>query len=117
MLLLAFLVLGTINILISYRLPVHMALRAARGVGGSSVLWATPCRSQAGSFSTVGPRYQIKQIQDDTRHRAVNDDGPTAVVFMNMGGPVDQEEVPHFLRRLFVRHSDQPLLRLRGLVS
>lgn len=32
-------------------------------------------------------------------------DGPTAVVFMNMGGPSNQEEVRGFLHKLFVRLS------------
>jgi ferrochelatase len=32
-------------------------------------------------------------------------DGPTAIVFMNMGGPGNQGEVRDFLHRLFVRSS------------
>lgn len=43
-----------------------------------------------------------KQPHNDVQHHNVNKDGPTAIVFMNMEGPVDQDEVPHFLRRLFV---------------
>ena len=51
---------------------------------------------------------------------ATGSKGPTAMVFLNMGGPSTTNEVEDFLSRLFVRfqtdrHSHGPLLTLRSL--
>lgn len=54
-------------------------------------LW-TP--TQRGMASVVHP-----VTQDSTSKH-----GPTAMVFMNMGGPSTTDEVGNFLSRLFVRH-------------
>ena len=48
-------------------------------------------------MATIVPR----ETQDGASSR-----GPTAMVFMNMGGPSTTDEVGDFLSRLFVRSSD-----------
>lgn len=54
-------------------------------------------------------RSQKSHLQKVSRHIStkteseVGRDGPTAVMFMNMGGPGNQGEVRNFLHRLFVR--------------
>lgn len=65
------------------------------------------------SFCSLHRRMQRSYLQQISRQlstkteRKVGKDGPTAVMFMNMGGPVDQGEVRSFLHRLFVRHFSQ----------
>ncbi|KAH0128740.1 hypothetical protein KCU67_g17135, partial [Aureobasidium melanogenum] len=44
---------------------------------------------------------QIKRSLTTKTETKVGRDGPTAVVFMNMGGPSNQGEVRNFLHRLF----------------
>jgi ferrochelatase len=50
------------------------------------------------------PQQFQRQLSTQTETK-VRRDGPTAVVFMNMGGPGNQGEVRDFLYRLFVRLS------------
>lgn len=64
----------------------------------ASSLWQRPSQDVAGAqrnLATVPP-----VTQDATSSK-----GPTAMVFMNMGGPSTTDEVGDFLSRLFVRRS------------
>lgn len=63
------------------------------------------------SFSIIQQRPRVNCLQYIKRtlntktETNVGRNGPTAVVFMNMGGPSNQGEVRDFLHRLFVRLS------------
>ena len=61
-----------------------------------------PSRHQMRSMATVAPPV----TQDATSSK-----GPTAMVFMNMGGPSTTDEVGDFLSKLFVRILDDRCLR------
>jgi len=69
---------------------------ATNGIRG---LNAIPWRARVGRFQQLQRQSSTKTDTEDGR------DGPTAVVFMNMGGPGHQGEVRDFLHRLFVRSS------------
>lgn len=58
-------------------------------------LWQRSSADQLRGFATPVPPV----TQDATSSK-----GPTAMVFMNMGGPATTDEVGGFLSRLFVRH-------------
>jgi protoporphyrin/coproporphyrin ferrochelatase len=67
------------------------------------------CQSQQSTASAVGPwqRHQTRQLATPSISPSVTQDptaskGPTAIVFMNMGGPSTTDEVGDFLSRLFV---------------
>lgn len=94
--------IDTVSLVLFTGLVRQMALKSVRSVGQFSYLSVYFRHSQRRSNSLAGRRYHSKQLHNDVQHHNVNKDGPTAIVFMNMGGPVDQDEVPHFLRRLFV---------------
>ena len=53
------------------------------------------------------PIYQRQQmatvVAPPVTHNSTSSQGPTAMVFMNMGGPSTTDEVNGFLSRLFVR--------------
>jgi ferrochelatase len=70
-----------------------MAVYLARGSNGLQ---------RRGQLSRLHQLHRQSSTKTDTK---VGRDGPTAVVFMNMGGPSNQEEVRDFLHRLFVRLS------------
>jgi ferrochelatase len=63
------------------------------------------------TFNAIQRRAQLCRLQQLQRQLStqtetkVGRDGPTAVVFTNMGGPGNQGEVRDFLHRLFVRLS------------
>ena len=66
-------------------------------------------RTTISKFATsyVPPWQERKNFATETRAPSVTQDatglkGPTAIVFMNMGGPSTTEEVGDFLSRLFV---------------
>lgn len=61
-----------------------------------------PSRHQMRSMATVVPPV----TQDATSSK-----GPTAMVFMNMGGPSTTDEVGDFLSKLFVRSLDDRCLK------
>lgn len=62
-------------------------------------------------YKVMQQRAQLSRISQLQRHfgtkteKKAGKDGPTAVMFMNMGGPGNQGEVRDFLHRLFVRIS------------
>lgn len=60
----------------------------------TATLWQRGSGDQLRSFATHVPPV----TQDATSSK-----GPTAMVFMNMGGPATTDEVGDFLSRLFVR--------------
>ena len=60
----------------------------------TSSLWQRGTADQLRSFATPVP-----PVTQD----AAGSKGPTAMVFMNMGGPSTTDEVGDFLSRLFVR--------------
>ncbi|KAK4155814.1 hypothetical protein C8A00DRAFT_13215 [Chaetomidium leptoderma] len=67
---------------------------------------AKPCASQARWFAT--PAYPV--TQGSSR-------GPTAMVFLNMGGPSTVDEVGDFLSRLFADGDLIPLGRLQSYIG
>lgn len=58
-------------------------------------IWQRGAVEQVRTFANPAPPV----TQDATGSK-----GPTAMVFMNMGGPAKTDEVGSFLSRLFVRH-------------
>jgi ferrochelatase len=62
-----------------------------------------------GARSTIGNRLKYTSQRGlataipPVTQNAVGSKGPTAMVFMNMGGPSTTDEVEDFLSRLFVR--------------
>lgn len=59
------------------------------------------------SFSRQRMRYMATIVPPVTQNNA-GSKGPTAMVFMNMGGPATTDQVGDFLSRLFVRRIDTP---------
>jgi len=91
----------------AFRVPVSQLTRRASQSTISkftstttTLLWQQGSADQLRSFATPVPPV----TQDAARSK-----GPTAMVFMNMGGPSTTDEVGDFLSRLFVR---APSLRL-----
>ena len=52
--------------------------------------------------STAPPRRSMAMVVPPVTQDATSSQGPTAMVFMNMGGPSTTDEVGDFLSRLFV---------------
>jgi ferrochelatase len=60
-----------------------------------------------------GHLQQLQRQLSTKTETKVAKNGPTAVVFMNMGGPGNQGEVRDFLHRLFVRLSLLKLIPIK----
>lgn len=84
---------------------------------------APPCKSRVmnahnrhallhRSMATVAPE---STIVPPVTQSATSSKGPTAMVFMNMGGPATTDEVGSFLSRLFVRASEAHIHAVRLL--
>ena len=92
-----------------------------------SKLWSSPCLPRyAVAPTTCLCEVRGQNLSSSARTRAtvvppVTQDGtssrgPTAMVFMNMGGPSTTDEVGDFLSRLFVRDSLSPRNHFRFYV-
>lgn len=79
----------------SLRAPLNLSRRA------SPAQITKYAATQHQNMATVVPPV----TQDSTGKK-----GPTAMVFMNMGGPSTTAEVGDFLSRLFVRQSPRPVI-------
>ena len=61
------------------------------------------------SFSHGSPRSMASVVAPPVTQDATSSKGPTAMVFMNMGGPSTTDEVGSFLSRLFVCNTSKVL--------
>lgn len=70
------------------------------------------CRALAGSsqaaFSLRSQKRAMATVATPVTQSSTSSKGPTAMVFMNMGGPQTTDEVGDFLSRLFVRQLSHP---------
>lgn len=90
----------------AFRLPSHMPRRIC--AGKSSSFGLSQLISRARGLATVVPPV----TQDATGSK-----GPTAMVFMNMGGPQTTDQVGDFLSRLFSDGDLIPLGRLQNYIG
>lgn len=90
----------------SIRTPIARLARSANPsqVARLTARDAAPSWQQSKGMATVVPPV----TQDHTSRR-----GPTAMVFMNMGGPATTDEVGDFLSRLFVRSASYLVPRFK----
>ncbi|KAI0914673.1 hypothetical protein F4824DRAFT_494789 [Ustulina deusta] len=89
----------------------HLSRRAAGAVASSPLRAPWPARdvaSQTRTFATPVP---------PVTQNAAGSKGPTAMVFLNMGGPSTVNEVEDFLRRLFQDGDLIPLGRLQNYIG
>ncbi|TGJ85072.1 hypothetical protein E0Z10_g3712 [Xylaria hypoxylon] len=89
----------------------HLSRRAAGAVACSPIRASWPARdiaSQTRTFATPVP---------PVTQNAVGSKGPTAMVFLNMGGPSTVDEVGDFLKRLFQDGDLIPLGRLQDYIG
>lgn len=77
-----------------------MALRRSGGQLYKGVSQACPSRISVSSIASQ-KRHLATPVPPVTQD-ATGSKGPTAMVFMNMGGPATLDEVGDFLSRLFV---------------
>ncbi|KAI1312446.1 hypothetical protein F5Y03DRAFT_237447 [Xylaria venustula] len=89
----------------------HLSRRAAGAVSCSPLRTPWPARdvlSQTRTFATPVP---------PVTQNAAGSKGPTAMVFLNMGGPSTVDEVGDFLKRLFQDGDLIPLGRLQNYIG
>ena len=88
-----------------------MAFRNSVGFLSRRALPSALCKVRDAPTSSICQRGAVQQLRSFASHvpPVTQDDtgskGPTAMVFMNMGGPATTDEVGDFLSRLFVRPS------------
>ncbi|KAF2112650.1 hypothetical protein BDV96DRAFT_580132 [Lophiotrema nucula] len=93
----------------AFRAPLNQACRRATASSSATFALSSPLASQwRRSNATVAPS------KTDLAHGSK---GPTAVMFMNMGGPSTTDEVGGFLSRLFADADLIPLGRLQNYIG
>ena len=88
------------------RNPLHELVRRASPSSVAKVA-ATPTRCLRNTLNQYNNdrRRSMATIVPPVTQDATSSKGPTAMVFMNMGGPSTTDEVGDFLSRLFVSRS------------
>jgi len=89
----------------------HLSRRAAGALANSSVSASRATRdvsAQIRTFATPVP---------PVTQNSVGSKGPTAMVFLNMGGPSTTDEVGDFLTRLFVSTLNYTLIGAHGVAN
>ncbi|KAK3390443.1 ferrochelatase mitochondrial precursor [Podospora didyma] len=101
----------------AFRLPASQLCKAAAANPASAI---RPLRS-LGIARNV-PQQQLRWLATPTSsppvtRNATGSKGPTAIVFLNMGGPATTDDVGDFLSRLFADGDLIPLGRLQGYLG
>ncbi|KAI8965860.1 ferrochelatase-domain-containing protein [Daldinia sp. FL1419] len=86
----------------------HPIAQLARRAAGTASAKPTPLALQTRSFATPAP---------PVAQNSAGSKGPTAMVFLNMGGPSTVDEVGDFLSRLFADADLIPLGRLQNYIG
>ncbi len=90
-----------------------MAFRTPAGQLTKRVSQFTPSKFTSSSFTALRQRGSANQVRflatsvPPVTQDATGSKGPTAIVFMNMGGPATTDKVGDFLTRLFVSRATQ----------
>lgn len=78
--------------------------RNLRSLSHSSLVRPSVCSGCRQPWPFQGLTRTMASVTHPVTQDATSSKGPTAMVFMNMGGPSTTDEVGDFLSRLFVRH-------------
>ena len=84
------------------RNPLRQLSRHASPMSMSKMA-SSACLQNAQMRQKTNPRRSMATVVPPVTQDATSSKGPTAMVFMNMGGPSTTGEVGQFLSRLFVR--------------
>src|ERR1700684_3817750 len=94
----------------AFRTPISQLTKRASQSSISKLASTSPLSQRSSANQLRSFATPVPPVTPD----ATTSTGPTAMVFMNMGGPSTTDEVGDFLSRLFVRHPPtfHPLLQL-----
>lgn len=82
---------------------LHASKRASRVIGPRFAAAHKTCLRLPQLYNTSTHGRSMATVVPPVTQDATSSKGPTAMVFMNMGGPSTTDEVGDFLSRLFVR--------------
>ncbi|KAF3055859.1 Ferrochelatase, mitochondrial [Daldinia childiae] len=94
----------------------HSIVQLARRAAGTATANSTPLHIQPLKNSILQTRSFATPVPPVTQN-ATGSKGPTAMVFLNMGGPSTVDEVGDFLSRLFADADLIPLGRLQNYIG